>query len=140
MVERDVIVAKLATIDRCIERVHDVRGPRSGTLLPIDAEDIIVLNLQRATQAAIDLGAHIVASESYGLPSDLGDTFTLLEQQGVIDAQLANQLRKMVGFRNIAVHQYETLDPKIIDAIVTRHLDDLRRFGSAVLARFAAAP
>lgn len=136
MVERDVVLAKAATIDRCLERILDVHGPRRSTLLPIDAEDIIVLNLQRAAQAAIDLAGHIVASEGYGLPSDLGNTFTLLEQHGVIDAELASRLRKMVGFRNIAVHQYEALDPKVIDAIVVRHLDDLRRFGAQVLARF----
>jgi len=136
MVERDVILAKVAAIDRCLNRILDVRGPRHASLLPVDAEDIVVLNLQRATQAAIDLAGHVVASEGYGLPVDLADTFTLLERQGVLDALLADRLRKMVGFRNIAVHQYEALNPMIIEAIVTRHLDDLRHFAAAVLARF----
>lgn len=140
MVERDVILAKLATIDRCLARVLEVRGPRQAALLAQDVEDIVVLNLQRAAQAAIDLAAHVVASEGYGLPADLGDTFKLLESHGVIAAALAARLRRMVGFRNIAVHQYETLDPRIIDAIVTRHLDDLRDFGAAILTRFAPAP
>jgi uncharacterized protein YutE (UPF0331/DUF86 family) len=138
MVEHDVVLAKIASIDRCIQRIRDVRGPRSATLLPVDSEDIVVLNLQRATQAAIDLAGHVVATESYGLPADLADVFNLLERQGVIDSTLAMRLRKMVGFRNIAVHQYEALDSKIIDAIVTRHLDDLRAFGAAVLARFGS--
>lgn len=135
MVERDVVVAKLATIDRCLARIVDVRGARQGTLLPVDVEDIVVLNLQRAAQAAIDLAGQI-ASEGLGLPSDLADSFTLLERNGFIDAELAKRMRGMVGFRNIAVHQYEALDPKIIDAIVSRHLDDLRGFGARVLARF----
>ena len=136
MVERDVIVAKVAAIDRCLERIHEVRGARQAALRPIDVEDIVVLNLQRASQAAIDLAGHIVASEGYGLPSDLADTFSLLERHGVLDAQLTTRLRKMVGFRNIAVHQYEALDPAILEAIVTRHLDDLRHFGAAMLSRY----
>jgi len=140
MVERDVVLGKVSTIDRCLGRIKDVRGPRKAALLPVDAEDIVVLNLQRAAQAAIDLAGHVVASEGYGLPADLADAFTLLERHGIIPAELAERLRKLVGFRNIAVHQYEALDPHIVEAIVTRHLDDLRGFAAAVLARFLPKP
>ena len=80
MVERDVVLAKIATIDRCLARIEDVRGARGGQLLPIDVEDIVAVNLQRAAQAAIDLAAHVVATEAYGLPADLAATFTLLEK------------------------------------------------------------
>ena len=136
MVEPDVILGKVATIDRCLARIEDVRGPRRASLLPVDAEDIMVLNLQRAAQAAIDLAGHVVASEGFGLPADLADAFTLLERHGIVDSALAGRLRKMVGFRNIAVHQYEALDPRIVEAIVDKHLDDLRGFAAAVIARF----
>ena len=57
MVDREVATAKIATIDRCLQRIADVRGERPATLLPIDVEDIVSLNLQRAVQAAIDLQA-----------------------------------------------------------------------------------
>jgi uncharacterized protein YutE (UPF0331/DUF86 family) len=96
--------------------------------------------LQRATQAAIDLAGHIVATESYGLPADFADAYNLLERQGVVDSTLAVRLRKMVGFRNIAVYQYEAFDPKIIDVNVAWHLDDLRAFGTAVLAHGSGTP
>jgi hypothetical protein len=46
MVERDVVLAKVAMLDRCLARIADVRGPRSSALLPVDAEDIVVLNLR----------------------------------------------------------------------------------------------
>ncbi|HEY3821347.1 MAG TPA: hypothetical protein VGL81_29475 [Polyangiaceae bacterium] len=63
MVERDVIVAKAATIERCLARVAEVRRRAPGALLPIDVEDIVVLNVTRAAQAAADLAAHVVAAE-----------------------------------------------------------------------------
>ena len=66
------------------------------------------------------------------LPADI----TLLEKRGVIDPQLAGKLRKMVGFRNIAVHEYETVDPAIVDAIVQHHLGDLRAFSRRILEAF----
>lgn len=136
MVDRDVVLAKVATIDRCLGRIADVRGQRRSALLPIDVEDIVLVNLQRAVQAAIDLAAHVVAAEAYGLPDSLAGSFSLLEGQGVLEAGLAERMRKMVGFRNIAVHNYQALDPEIVEAIVTRHLDDLRAFSARVLQRF----
>ena len=135
MVERDVVVAKTAAIDRCLNRVRDVRARGGSALSPIDVEDITVINIQRAAQAAIDLAAHVVSTEGYGVPADVAETFSLLAQHAVIDTELASRLRKMVGFRNIAVHNYQSLDPRIIDHVVENRLEDLRTFAAAVTAR-----
>ena len=135
MVERDVVLAKIATVDRCLKRIDEAQAPDSG-LRPIDAEDITVLNLQRAVQATIDLATHIVSTEGYGLPETVGESFTLLEQQGLITSDLAERLRKMVGFRNIVVHHYETIDPQIVEAIVRKHLGDLNEFSRIVVEHF----
>lgn len=40
----------------------------------------------------------------------------------------ALQLRKAVGFRNIAVHSYSSIDWAVVQAIVTRHLGDFEDF------------
>jgi len=136
MIDRDRLLAKIATIDRCLARIADVRGERRKDLLPVDAEDIASLNLQRAIQAAVDLATHIVSSEGYGTPDSTAGVFVLLEQRGVIDADLATRLRRMVGFRNIAVHEYQTLDPAILESILERHLGDLRTLANRVIERF----
>jgi uncharacterized protein YutE (UPF0331/DUF86 family) len=60
-------------------------------------------------------------------------------RHAVLDPELAARLRRMVGFRNIAVHDYQSIDPVIVEAIVTRHLDDLTAFAAHMLFRFAAA-
>lgn len=140
MVDRDVVLAKIAAIDHCLGRIADVRGPRSATLLPLEAEEIIELNLQRAVQAAIDLAAHIVSTEGYGLPESVAGTFALLEQHAVIDSGLADQLRRMVGFRNIAVHEYDTLDPAIVTRIVEERLGEDGAFCALVVERFGEDP
>lgn len=136
MVEREKLTAKIAVIDRCLARIAEVRGERRKDLLPIDVEDIASLNLQRAIQAAIDLANHVASSEAYGTPDSTAGVFTLLQQKGVIDAELAGRLRRMVGFRNIAVHEYQTVDPAILEAILERHLGDLRTLGAQVTELF----
>lgn len=135
MVERDVVVAKISALDRCLRRIAEVRDPDRG-LLPVDVEDIVVLNLQRAVQALIDLAAHVVAAEGYGLPDTLGANFTLLEKEGIISSDLAERLRRMVGFRNIVVHDYEAVDPVIVEAILDKHLGDLREFTRRIVDHF----
>jgi uncharacterized protein YutE (UPF0331/DUF86 family) len=136
VVDRNVVTAKISVIERCLDRIAEVHGARRTELQPLDVEDITLLNLQKAVQAAIDLATHVVAAEGYGAPDSQAAVFTLLEKRGVIPAELAGNLRKMVGFRNIAVHEYETVDPAIVEAIVEHHLGDLRTLGSRIVEVF----
>ena len=106
MVDRDILLAKIASIRKCLERIRTVTNGTPESLNDPDIQDIFVLNLQRAVQAAIDLAAHLVADERIGLPANLKENFTLLESRQIIDAQLSKHLQSMVGFRNIAVHDY----------------------------------
>jgi uncharacterized protein YutE (UPF0331/DUF86 family) len=38
----------------------------------------------------------------------------------------------MIGFRNLAVHQYRELDLDIFEAVIRKNLDDLLAFAEAV--------
>ena len=136
MVDRNVVAAKLTVIDRCIARIEEVHGGGRPELRPVDVDDITAINLQRAVQAAIDLATHVVATESYGTPDSVSDAFTLLERQGMIDSDLAGRLRRVVGFRNIAIHDYQSVDPAIVKSIVQQRLGDLRTLGARIVATF----
>ena len=135
MVERDVALAKISLIERSIERIHSVIR-RSDELEAIDVEELKVLNLQRASQSAIDLAAHVVSSEGWRLPESLGDNFTILAENGVITPELADNLRKMTGFRNIAVHTYESIDDMIVNEIIENRLQDLLGLASIIVQKF----
>jgi uncharacterized protein YutE (UPF0331/DUF86 family) len=134
VVDRDVALAKLATIDRCLARIQAVTGGDPDSLANLDTQEIFLLNVQRAAQSALDLASHIVADESLGLPETLRDTFGLLREHGVIEESLADSLMRMVAFRNLAVHDYERLDPGVLRTILTERLGDLSAFGDAVKA------
>jgi len=135
VVTPDVAKAKIAAIERHLARVEEVRRGRPG-LLPLEIEEMIHLNLFAAVQACLELASHVVSSEGYGVPGTLAESFTLLEKQGVIDAKLAERLRKMAGFRNIFVHRYAEIDRGMIDKIVKNNLGDLRRFAAVIADRF----
>jgi uncharacterized protein YutE (UPF0331/DUF86 family) len=83
------------------------------------------LNIIRACEASIDIGLRLVRLFELGLPSSSGDSFVLLAQNSLLEPGLSTRLRKMVGFRNIAVHDYTTLNINIVEAVVTETLSDL---------------
>jgi len=140
MPDRDVVLAKVAAIQKCLRRIKHVTGLDPDGLDELDIQDIFALNLQRAIQSAIDLATHIVASESLGISDTIRGNFVLLENAKIITKTLSKKMQSMVGFRNIAIHDYQILDIDILKAILSKNLKDLEQFYSAILAHFKIAP
>jgi uncharacterized protein YutE (UPF0331/DUF86 family) len=136
MVDREVLRTKLTTLERCLARIAEVRGPRRASLTPLDVDDITVINLQRAAQAAIDVASHVVLSEGYGVPDSLSAPFELLERHGVLDTGLAWRLRKTAGLRTITLHDRPSTEPALADALVTNRMGDFRAFAERLMSRF----
>ncbi|MBU3059131.1 MAG: DUF86 domain-containing protein [Pseudomonas indica] len=84
--------------------------------------------------------SRLPASWPLGVPQSARDVFELLARGGWIEASLAAGLKNMVGFRNIAVHEYQTLQLPITVAIITQHLDEFLVFSSTILRRDAGSP
>jgi uncharacterized protein YutE (UPF0331/DUF86 family) len=131
-VTADVALGKLATIERCLERNRTITRGDPDAVDELDKEELVVLNLQRAIQATIDLAAHLISGRAWGLPESLKAHFQILADHGVISADLSARLRAMIGFRNIAVHDYERIDREILKSIVRARLGDLEEFARAV--------
>ncbi len=137
----DVLINKAAVIERCVGRASEeyARGPETF-LSDFTRQDAAILNIQRACEAALDMGQHLIRRERLGVPQSARDVFTLLAGAGWIDETLAFQLKRMVGFRNIAVHDYQLLSMPITIAIITHHLDDFLHYSKALLLHDANLP
>jgi uncharacterized protein YutE (UPF0331/DUF86 family) len=137
----DVLINKAALIERCVARAREEYA-RDPTTFATDftRQDAAILNIQRACEAALDMGQHLIRREKLGVPQSARDVFALLAQGGWIDATLADRLKRMVGFRNIAVHDYQALQLPITVSIITSHLDEFLQYSQAVLLRDAAQP
>jgi uncharacterized protein YutE (UPF0331/DUF86 family) len=132
----DVLVNKAAAIERAIRRVRDeYAGDDENLLANQTRQDAIILNLQRACESSIDAAMHLVRVHRLGVPQDTREAFVLLERAGLLDAPLAERLKKMVGFRNVAVHDYQRLNLDIVRRIVVDHLDDFLAFTRVILRR-----
>lgn len=129
----DVIINKIAIIERCLVRVQEVYQ-EAGSNFDTDytRQDSVVLNLQRACEACIDLANVINKQRKTGIPQSSRDSFELLSKAALIPADLSQSLQKMVGLRNVAVHDYQTLNLAIVKHVVENRLNDFEEFCQAV--------
>lgn len=127
--DRLIVTRKFDSLRRCLDRVRERCPDDVATLAGNpDLQDIVVLNLSRAVQICVDLALHTLSSLGQPAPETMGQAFDQLATIGRIPVELALRLKKAVGFRNIAVHNYSGIDWAIVHAIATRHLDDFKDF------------
>lgn len=132
--DQQVIAQKLESLRRCILRVESKTPSDLQTLLDDpDIQDVVVLNLTRAVQLCVDIASHLIADTPESAPGTMGESFVTLAKLQIIDDTIAANLKRAVGFRNVAVHDYEDIDWAIVYAICTRHLQDFRAFAGKVM-------
>lgn len=133
MESENVIFSKFETIERCISRIREEYQGDPESLEDYRKVDMIVLNLQRACEATQDLAIHVVSNKKLGLPQNKRDAFKILEKNKIIDAKMSENMQNMVGFRNIAVHDYKEIDEEILQNIIENNLTDLIHFARIIL-------
>lgn len=132
----DVLLNKAATIERCVARARDEFNADPQTFATnFTRQDAAILNIQRACEAALDMGHHVIRRESLGLPQSSRDVFTLLATAHWLEPELADSMKHMVGFRNIAVHEYQTLQLPITVNIIQSHLGEFLAFSRQMLLK-----
>ncbi len=125
----DVVLNKIQTIERCLKRIREEYvGHEDSFEENYTKQDSVILNLERASQATIDIATHIVKTRNLGLPNTSRELFTMLLDDGIISKSICKEMQGMVGFRNIAVHDYQNLNIEIVVAIVQRHLGDFEGY------------
>jgi len=131
----DVILNKVESIERCIRqiRVYDAIVSHSSFTEDYLTQDAILLNLLRAVELSLDIANHIVRVKKLGIPKDSRESVGQLVESGIIQKETGDLLKAMVGFRNIAIHEYRKIDHAILRSVLDTHLDDFLRFTSEVL-------
>lgn len=132
----EVLLGKAAIVERCLKRIaEEYVGHEDELTTNFSRQDAIVLNLQRACEACIDSAMHLVRLHRLGIPTESRQAFDMLVRDGLLEAELGRQLVAMVGFRNVAVHNYRELDVEVLRGILEERLDDLRAFVALLLLR-----
>lgn len=130
LIEPDnVCFNKAAIIERALVRMRE-EYLKDTNLTNYTYIDAMVLNLQRACQASIDLANHIVAVKHLGIPQSSKDAFLLMEKSGFLSKNIVKSMTAMTGFRNIAIHEYQEINQDILKVIAEREYVSLVNFCS----------
>lgn len=129
---KDILYNKISIIERCLIRIREVYDKNPKNLEDYTKQDSIVLNIQRAVEATIDIAMYLVSVNKFGIPQNSRDAFEVLNQHNIISDSILQKLKLMIGFRNIAVHNYQDLNLEIIQKIIENHLEDFEEFIYAI--------
>lgn len=80
-----------------------------------------------AIEGCVDVAQHLCSSEGFGPPDTNAAAVRELGRRDVIDPSLAESLGRAVGFRNVLVHQYATVDDGIVRASLSQ-VGELHQF------------
>jgi uncharacterized protein YutE (UPF0331/DUF86 family) len=129
VVDIDLIIAKAASVRTHLDRIAAKTGDNVQLFLgDLDRQDVVSFNLHLAVENCIDIAAHIISENDWGVPGSASEMFYILESKGILAPELAERMIKAVGLRNLIVHEYGNIDLRRLFATVCEDLNDLRAF------------
>ncbi len=123
-----VLINKFESIEKCINRINEEYDNNPKNLEDYRKMDSIILNLQRACEMATDVAMYIVSNRMLGIPQTKKEAFEKLNKNGLISDEMCANMKGMVGFRNIAIHEYKQIDEDIVKDVIENHLEDIKEF------------
>lgn len=133
--DKIVLEKKIDSILRCLNRI-ETRLPKTEMdfFNDYDAQDVVILNLTRAIQLSVDIATHSLSTTQASVPPTMADAFVNLERTHIITAEIADKMKRAVGYRNVAVHCYDDINLSITYEIAQKHLGDFKQFIQQILA------
>ena len=131
MTDDELVAKKLARIETSVRELETLVKPHEIEE-DLRAERFAEHTLQIAIQAAQDVASLIVSDGRLGEPRTNRELFEILARNGWIPHSMVDDLKRMIGFRNILVHGYEIVDRRIVREIVEHRLGDLLAYADII--------
>ena len=135
--DKIILEKKIDSILRCLIRIEG-RLPETEAdfFKDYDAQDVVVLNLTRAVQLSVDIATHIISTTNQAPPLTMAEAFISLERVNILTPEIADKMKRAVGYRNVAVHNYDDINLSITYDIAQNHLGDFKQFIRQILVSF----
>lgn len=75
----------------------------------------------------LDLGSEMTIAHDMGIPQNYREIFILLENNGIIDEDLAKEMGRLVTYRNLLSHEYQGITREQVFEL-TRKVGTMKRF------------
>ena len=141
MVDRELVLRRVAALDTYLAQLAEARQVEA-TAYAGDwrAQRVLERTLHLAIEVCMDLADHALADRALPVPGTAAEAFMVLAREGIVEADLATALARMVGFRNLLVHDYMRLDPDRVLKLAATGVNDIERFRERVLQMINRPP
>jgi len=140
VVDKDLVLTKAGSVMNRLRRIITKRDTDLHTFLKdMDRQESILFNIQMAVQNCIDIAAHIVSDEGFGVPGSTNEMFYLLEENGYLSSELTEKMVKAVGFRNLILHEYAKLELEQVFEIIQEDINDLSEYLKSIFDKLGLA-
>ena len=134
MVDKELILIKASAVKRHCKRIKEKTSVDADAFqTDLDRQEIVAFNLQMAIQNCIDIAAHIISEEGYGVPGSSNEMFYMLEENQFLGKTLTENMIKAIGLRNLIVHEYGVIDMKKIFDLCHSDIANLERFIKSIV-------
>ncbi|MEM2865428.1 MAG: DUF86 domain-containing protein [Candidatus Bathyarchaeia archaeon] len=84
--------------------------------------------LQVSIERLIDVGSEVISSLQLRRPERYRDIPYILAEEGIIPREFAETLASMIGFRDLLVHDYASIDLKLVYEFLQTRPSDFDEF------------
>ena len=118
-----VILSIAARLKRYVARVHEEYNKDPATFAnDITRQEAAIMNIVRAVAAALDIGEHLIRKHKLGAPKSQLDVIDQIATANFITTEVANNLKKMIVFRNTALREPQDLQPVELQQLILQQL------------------
>lgn len=129
MIDKEVIREKFQELNRYLKELKDFKSISWEEFSSsLGKQWMVYHGLQLSIQILIDVGNHILAGIGENQIEDYVDIIDKLGQRRIVSSEFAQQIRGMVGLRNILIHEYVSIDSNKIYEILQNRLGDFYSF------------
>jgi uncharacterized protein YutE (UPF0331/DUF86 family) len=140
LIDPDLIIAKASSVRGHLDRIAaKTEGGLEAFLANIDLQEVVAFNLHLAVENCIDIAAHIISENGWGVPGSASEMFLQLEKHGMLDAELTAKMIKAIGLRNLIVHEYARINLKLLFEIARKDIHDLNTYVTCLFERLDIA-
>lgn len=127
MVRPDIIQKRLGKIEEYLAILARIRQyPKGQFLADPEKYGSAERFLQLTIEAVNDIGGHLIADLNLGVVDSAADIPRLLCKKKFLDTKLRDTWIRMIGFRNVLVHDYLDVDREVVHKVLHQNLKDIR--------------